>query len=74
MMISQSSFLKVALDFSRYGWTVNVVLSLLVSEHLLEKPGDDWEVLPLVVGREEDGVFVAFRHVCCGVQEAVERG
>ena len=41
------------------------VKCLLVIEHLLEKPYNDREVLPLVVGGEEDGVFiVVLRH--CG--------
>ena len=42
------------------------VLFLLVIEHLLEKPCDDREVLPLVVCGKEDGVFVALRH--CGLE------
>ena len=44
------------------------VIFLLVVEHLLEKPCDDREVLPLVVCGKEDGVFVTLRHCGLGIE------
>lgn len=44
-------------------WVIVGVWSLLRPEGLLEQPYDDWEVAALIVGGEEDGVFVADSHV-----------
>ena len=52
---------------------LNVLGSLFI-EHLLKKPCDYWQVLPLVVGGQEDGVLVVLRHVCSQFLDTLEYG
>lgn len=35
---------------------------ILLIEHLLQKPYDDRQILPLIVGWKQDRVFIVLRH------------
>lgn len=53
------------------GWCEQCVL---LGEHLLEQPYYDWEVVALVVGGKQDGVFVVLRHTCgCSTVDVAAR-
>jgi hypothetical protein len=38
---------------------------VLLGERSVQEPGDDWQVPALIIGREDNGVFVLFggRHI-----------
>lgn len=61
--------MKLALGACRLVWHGE---SSLLGEGSIQKPGNDGKIASLVVGRQDDGVFIFGRHVAQEVCEEVK--